>query len=417
MPFLTSGVFRKLFSDAFFSILASIALKALPFVSGSLLLRFLGDAGLAAQNSYYVLLTLFTTIATGGLGPFLLYHFSKENTSGDHREIDSLWTASILIYHFSFAAALAIVYTTTPTGNLWSILLSAYFATSLFFVLIRENGLKNYRRVFGVSSVWSIAILALLAGFSWAGFAAINSVTASYGIASFMATTWLLATQSRAQVSWRPHMSKSSFWSLAGYTATQILTVGSIFYALAYVRGNHDHSSFNNIIFCYQLYTLIVFLPGLLANVTIPHAATSKLGTSKHGSANRTWFTYLPVLYAGFGTLSFAAIAIFLPLLVRLYGLTSFDYSWDNYLILATAIPSSIIAGANQLSIARNDAIQPALIAVVVTCIFFASFAMTQISLHFGLTLFCAMSVAAALNALIHMRKQSQTPAMKRSPT
>ena len=268
MPFLTSGVFRKLFSDAFFSILASIALKALPFVSGSLLLRFLGDAGLAAQNSYYVLLTLFTTIATGGLGPFLLYHFSKENTSGDHREIDSLWTASILIYHFSFAAALAIVYTTTPTGNLWSILLSAYFATSLFFVLIRENGLKNYRRVFGVSSVWSIAILALLAGFSWAGFAAINSVTASYGIASFMATTWLLATQSRAQVSWRPHMSKSSFWSLAGYTATQILTVGSIFYALAYVRGNHDHSSFNNIIFCYQLYTLIVFLPGLLANVT-----------------------------------------------------------------------------------------------------------------------------------------------------
>jgi hypothetical protein len=397
-----SLVLDGIVADSVLSLAGSFVLKALPILSGVLLARVVGKTALEMQNTLYVYLSLATTFIVGGMSPFITFALNSaiQKAPGPAEETDRIWWSSIKLFNIMFLLAsplILVVRGEASTVDL-ALLVAIYFTTLQALYFLRESCFRNYRQVFWASLAWSSAIpviyLALIFMLRVPTQLAIYSgyVLASIGVAiwfSLQSTT----TSPRGR---KGFFSKGELTSIASYELTQLLTVGIIFASLAFVHRQTSQTDFNTLVFAYQVYSFIIYAPGLMTNVIV-----NQLNAQTSSVSRKQFQSGFQIIYVSFGFVVTVLIALCFAHLMQAVFQQNSEIKMDHYFILFSAVPSTLIAGFNQINIFKNRPSFQMISAIVFALVFSISLLSGALINHFGATLLLSLSSIVATNIIL----------------
>jgi hypothetical protein len=389
-------------ADSVFSLAGSFVLKALPILSGMLLARMVGKTALEMQNALYVYLSLATTFIVGGMSPFITFALNStfQKPSDSAEEVDRIWWSSIKLFNFMFLLAVSLILVIRgPVSSIDLVLLAAIYFTilqALFF--LRESCFRNYRQVFWASLAWSSAVpIIYLALIFFLRFPTQLAIYSGYVLASVGVVIWFSLQSTTTSPGTRTgFFSKSELTTIASYELTQLLTVGVIFASLAFVHQRTSQIDFNTLIFAYQVYSFIIYAPGLMTNVIVNHL------NAQTSSASRKQFqSWFQLTYLSFGFVVTVLIALCFAHLMQAVFHQNSEIKMDYYFILFSAVPSTLIAGFNQINIFKNRPSFQMISAIVFALVFSISLLSGALINHFGATLLLSLSSIVATNIIL----------------
>jgi O-antigen/teichoic acid export membrane protein len=388
---------QSLIRDSALSLIASFASRSVPFICGALLLRTGGQDLLAIQNQFYLYLTIATSLSLSGSTPVLLHYSSKYKFANDDANLIRIWSSVIIRVHLLLIPAISlIVYFASAASSDTTILGFALYFTVVFMLIIaRLNSLRAYLSVLRVTLLWSLGVISLSVLLSLTIQSPLFAITSSYIICSVVCSLLCVISQPRElrtvnNFGWSTAENRSFFY----YSVIQVLTVGSIFSSLEFCRTKLEIENFNLLIFYFQLYSLVIFIPGLFANVIVPRLVNK-------GSNSASTTLQLLLSYMIFGVILVLGLLQCLGFVTRIYGLNFSPLAYSHFAIIAAAIPSCAIAALNQISTA-NNALLPATVSSLVLALTFITAALIGVlAENFGYILLAALSFAASTQFLL----------------
>jgi hypothetical protein len=389
-------------ADSVFSLAGSFVLKALPILSGVLLARVVGKSALEMQNALYVYLSLATTFIVGGMSPFITFALNStiQKASGPSEESDRIWRSALKLFNIMFllAAPFILVVRETASSMDLVLLVAIYFTTFQALFFLRESCFRNYRLVFWASLAWSSAIPVIyLALIFLVHVPAQLAVYSGYVLASIGVVIWFsLHSTTTGTGSRKGFFSKTELTSIASYALTQLLTVGVIFASLAFIHHRASQMDFNTLIFAYQVYSFIIYAPGLMTNVIV-----NQLNAQTSSASRKQFQSWFQLTYLSFGFVVTVLIALCFARLMQAVFHQNSEIKADYYFILFSAVPSTLIAGFNQLNIFKNRPSFQMISAMVFASGFSISLLSGALIDHFGGTLLLSLCAIVATNIIL----------------
>jgi hypothetical protein len=337
---------RRHFAQSSALVLAGAFLQRLtPIILGAILVRFNGHEALAVQNSAYVAFAVSSAFTSSGLVPFVV------GNGGAPENDQSPWSFAIALFHILFVlyCVFASLFDfSLAAGSPLLPLIASYIFNVFQLHLAHLHSRKQYWKALVLNVSYAIGAIALVCAALYGGLSNEHSVYGGYVLAcsgGVLLALVFLGPAAKITI-WQLHWEKSWLWQTFFYCALSVLTVGATFLAFTFFQKGIGLKQFNQLIFSYQLFSFIIFIPGLLTPVVVPFLRD----LSRSGGSMPKPLAMVAA-YGAFGIVGAATAALALQSAAGIYGIGELTGLFDHYCILLAAIPSSMIASLNQLNI------------------------------------------------------------------
>lgn len=392
---------RKVAQSSALVLIGAFVQRLMPIILGALLVRLGGHEALAVQNGAYVTFAVSAAFTSSGLIPFIVRHGATEE------EGQSPWTFSVAIFHLLFTGYVIFAWASdilSNSGLFLLPLLGAYTYNVFQIHLSHLHSMKAYREALVVNLVYAGGTIALVCAGLYFGLRSDNAVYGGYIAAScislvaamnYLGPAAKLATK-------RLFWVRAWLWQMFFYSALSALTVGATYLAFSYLHRSIEARSFNQLIFTYQLFSFVIFIPGLMTPVVVPYLRDL---TKAGGKMPKP--IWMMLAYGTFGAAGAILVAGLLHTAARVYGLGELRGMFDLYCILFAAIPGSMTASLNQLNIFEDRPHVPFAGAIVSALVLFMCLAYVFPLEQFGRVLL--LSASANFIVSLVFRLQSLT--------
>lgn len=382
-----------LFHRSILAVLGSVLQRATPIILGAIVLRIAGDQALFVHNTWFIAASLCAAFTAGGVSPHILRKFSSFKGIRDRSTLPSL---AFLILFAAFTLGYTIL-----RGNFPSLLflLAAFaFSRMMVSIAILQARAKLLRVVIlqmiflAVTLIISVCLLLLQSSASWIFYVA-------YGAA---ATPAVLSTLKIMPILPRmiSNIDRDNLKEIINYSLYGIFGVAIGFIVLLYLQEHMQTVDYNHLVFTYQLYSLIIFIPGILSVVTVPFLSKSGLVNEKRKNF------ILPLVYFAYALPISIIGSLGIDVLANLYGFEDFISTSSLHFILYSAVPTSIVAGLNQMNIVAQRSQIP-LFSVAMGNITLVFLMIVYVSSEsYGYALFASVCINATCSFLLTLYKK-----------
>lgn len=382
------------------AVLGSILQRATPIILGAIVLRLADEELLFDHNRWFIAASLCAALTAGGLSPHLLRKFSSFKGLRERNALPSL--------AFVFLFSIFIIGYSILKDELPSVLflLAAFaFGRMMISVAVMQARAQLVRVVLFqlgfllLTIMISVSLFYTFPSASWIFYAA-------YGVAAVPAA---LSTLKLVPIIPRTvsKLDKKDLIEIINFSLYGIFGVAVGFIILLYLQEHMKPTEYNQLVFTYQLYSLIIFIPGILSVVTVPILSRSGLVNAQQKNF------LLPLVYCLYAIPITIFTSFDLDTIASFYGFQDFTIQQSLHFIIYAAIPTSLVAGLNQMNIVSQRSYIP-LIAIVMgnlTLVLLMAFYTSPE--HYGYALFASVSVNAAFSFLITVFKQKATTTQK----
>lgn len=387
--------------DVVLASMGSAIQRATPILLGALVIRIAGDEALHAHNIVYVAITLCGVVTSSGLAPHILRKRSIQGASNGVFAAESL---GYIVLFLAFVTGYVLFAWQGAAIQLLPLAVAMFFYGRMLISLAVVQAQKRYPETLAFQiafiSITSLTAVTLLyLGVENSRVFMVAYLAGSIPIALYLLRSFPIVAFPRSGGLTRPDLRE-----IGNYTLFGILGTGLTFLILDYIKPHVTIDRFNELIFSYQLYAFLIFIPSMLTVVVVPRSSAAGMNKSAR-------IYHLPLFYGLAAAALVAPLVLLLSSLSRLYGV-GIESGWSSLAaILLAAIPSSMIAGLNQINIVREQSHIPLLAAAAGAVVIVTLLVALVPAADFGYALLAGATtnflVSAALTLL--SRKPSQT--------
>lgn len=389
----TTLVLNLLFNRSILAILGSILQRATPIILGAIVLRLVGEKSLFEHNTWFIAASICAALTAGGLSPHLLRKFSSFKGL---RERDALPSLAFACLFGVFIIGYSILKGELP--SLLFLMAAFAFGRMMISVAIMQARAQLLRvALFQLSFLIltiliSVSLLLAVPSASWVFYVAYGVAALPAGLATVKVIPVLPGIISK--------LNKKDLVEIINFSLYGTFGVAVGFMVLLYLQEYMRPNDYNQLVFTYQLYSFIIFIPGILSVVTVPLLSRSGLVNTHQKNF------LLPLIYCLYALPITLVASMNLDTIASLYGFQNFISKPSLYFIIYAAIPTSIVAGLNQMNIVSQRSYIP-LIAIVLgnlTLVLLMAFYIS--AENYGYAMFAGVCVNAGCSLLITLLKQ-----------